>query len=207
MSLYPYINTTFRNTIWNLKDRFRKITFKYSKLAEEYLKKNDDKQLAARHMANVQIKDCAVTGFITSFGGLITLPLNVSADLSATWFIQLRMIAAIAVMAGLNPTDNEIKVMCKACLLGKSGIELIKRAGVELTKRAGYKAVGKIPGKLITAINQRVGMRLLTKFGNEGIINLGKGVPILGGVVGATFDYLSTARAANTAIKYFLQNI
>ena len=40
--------------------------------------------------------------------------------------------------------------------------------------------VKKIPGKTITAINQKVGFRFVTKFGETGIVNLGKVVPVLG---------------------------
>ena len=45
-------------------------------------------------------------------------------------------------------------------------------------------AIKKIPGKALVAINQRIGYRLITKFGEKGIINLGKAIPLIGGVVG-----------------------
>lgn len=174
-------------------------------LADEYLKKNkNDKKTAARHMANVQIAKCTTSGFLTNLGGLITLPISISADLSAVWFMQLRMIATTAVMAGLNPKNDEVKALCFACLGGQGCVELAKRAGIEFSKRGGYLIIGKISGKTLTAINQKVGMRLFTKFGEKGVINLGKGVPFIGGVVGGTFDFLSTSAIASLAIKTFL---
>ena len=45
----------------------------------------------------------------------------------------------------------------------------------------------KIPGKALVAINQRIGYRLITKFGEKGIINLGKAIPLIGGVVGGKY--------------------
>lgn len=44
--------------------------------------------------------------------------------------------------------------------------------------------IKKIPGSTITKINQKVGFRLLTKFGNTDVVNLGKMVPLVGGVIG-----------------------
>lgn len=174
-------------------------------LADEYLEKNNnDKKAAARKMANVQIAKCATSGFLTNLGGLITLPIAIPADLSAVWFIQLRMIGAIAVMAGLDLSKDQVKSLCYGCLAGVSCVEIAKRAGVELSKRSGYKLVGKIPATALRAINQKIGIKLFTKFGEKGIINIGKGVPFIGGFVGGTFDFISTATIANKAIKEFL---
>ncbi len=174
-------------------------------LADEYLEKcNNDKKAAAHKMANVQIAKCATSGFLTNLGGLITLPIAIPADLSAVWFIQLRMIGAIATMAGLDLSKDIVKSLCYSCLAGVSCAEIAKRAGVEFSKRAGYKMVGKIPTTVLRAINQKIGIKLFTKFGEKGIINIGKGVPVIGGLVGGTFDFISTATIANKAIKEFL---
>ncbi|HEA1012053.1 TPA: EcsC family protein, partial [Escherichia coli] len=57
----------------------------------------------------------------------------------------------------------------------------------------------------ITAINKRVGFRLLTKFGEKGAINLGKMIPLVGGVIGGTFDGVSTNLVGNIARKTFIE--
>ena len=174
-------------------------------LADEYLEKyNNDKKTAARKMANVQMAKCATSGFLTNLGGLITLPIAVPADLSTVWFIQLRMIGAIAAMAGLDLSKDHVKSLCYCCLVGVSFAEIAKRAGVELSKRSGYKLVGKISAPALRKINQVIGIKIFTKFGEKGIINIGKTVPALGGLVGGTFDFVSTATIANKAIKEFL---
>ena len=49
-------------------------------------------------------------------------------------------------------------------------------------------------------INKKIGFRLVTKFGEKGAVNLGKMVPVLGGIVGATFD-ASTTYAIGKAAK------
>ena len=46
--------------------------------------------------------------------------------------------------------------------------------------------------------------RFITKFGTKGVINLGKMVPIVGGVIGGTFDYAGTKIIASKAKDIFL---
>lgn len=64
--------------------------------------------------------------------------------------------------------------------------------------------IKEIPGHAIKAINKAVGFRLVTKFGEKGIINLGKCVPIIGGVLGAALDIATVDVIAKVAKDAFL---
>ena len=55
-------------------------------------------------------------------------------------------------------------------------------------------------------INQKVGFRLLTKFGTKGLINLGKAIPVVGGVISGGFDFVETKIIADRAYKMFVLN-
>lgn len=57
--------------------------------------------------------------------------------------------------------------------------------------------------EVITKVNQKVGFRLLTKFGEKGVINLGKAVPIVGGVIGGTVDGISTHSIGKISKRVF----
>lgn len=61
----------------------------------------------------------------------------------------------------------------------------------------------KIPGHVFVKINQKVGFRFVTKFGEKGIINMGKMVPLAGGIIGLGFDAASTRIIANIAKNTF----
>ena len=61
-----------------------------------------------------------------------------------------------------------------------------------MAAKMGEAQIKRIPGEVIKQINQKVGFRLVTKFGEKGVVNLGKMVPLIGGVVGATFDSSAT---------------
>ena len=61
-----------------------------------------------------------------------------------------------------------------------------------------------ISGATMTKINQAVGFRLITKFGETGVINMGKAVPVVSGIIGGGFDLVSTKIIANNACRIFL---
>lgn len=65
----------------------------------------------------------------------------------------------------------------------------------------------KPPGSALIKINQRIGFRLLTKFGEKGVINLGKLIPVAGGVIGGTMDVVTTTVIAKNAIKIFIEDM
>ena len=63
--------------------------------------------------------------------------------------------------------------------------------------------IKKIPGKVLTKINQKVGFRFITKFGTKGIVNLGKLLPGVGAIVGGSLDLVETKIIADRAYKWF----
>lgn len=174
-------------------------------LANDYLTKYDNNvELAAKKMANSQIIKCTTSGFLTSLGGIITLPVAIPANITSVWFIQLQMIATMAVMGGYNPSHDEVRMLTYACLTGTGVTDILKQAGVKFANQGGKNLIQKIPVETIKAINRKLGMRFVTKFGEKGIINLGDMVPVLGGIVGGGFDFVSTRIIANTSLKTFI---
>lgn len=176
-------------------------------LAVAYLTKYETPLKAANALVRWQNTKAAVDGAITSFGGfatmLVTLPVNVSSVL----FIQIRMIAAIAYIGGIRDfKDDQLQTVVKCCLLGESISSVVKKAGIKATEKIVLKKIMPlITGKMLTKINKAVGFRLITKFGKTGVINLGKGIPLLGSAVGAVFDGVTTNIVGNAAIKTFIE--
>lgn len=176
-------------------------------LGEEYLRKyNYDKKLATEKLVTSQIAKCATTGFVTSLGGLFTLPIAVSADVAGTVYIQLRMIASIAVIGGYNPTDDEVKTLAYMCLVGMSATDIIKTTGIKIGEKVTLNLLRKLPGTILTKINRMVGFRLITKFGTKGVINLCKAIPVISGVIGGGVDAIGTKTIADKAIDCFINN-
>lgn len=176
-------------------------------LANEYMFKHPDPEIAAEDFVKWQIAKCATSGFVTSFGGLFTLPVTIPANLASVWYIQLRMIATIAIMAGYNPNDDDVQTLCYICLTGTSLSKVAKEVGVQFGNKFTMAMIKKLPGSVLTKINRAVGFRFVTKFGTKGLINLGKAVPIVGGVIGGGFDYVGTKVIAKKAQDVFFKQI
>ena len=128
------------------------------------------------------------TGFITGLGGVITLPVSIPAALGASWIIQARMAAAIAILSGHSLESDRVKTFVMACLAGDVAKAGVKNVGVRVGSGFAKSAIERIPAKTLSEINRRVGFQLITKAGGKGAVDLMKMVPIAGGVVGGAFD-------------------
>lgn len=88
-------------------------------------------------------------------------------------------------------------------MCGNSAKDIAKQAGIKIGNKLTENMIKKIPGAVLTKINQKVGFRLVTKFGQKGVINLGKMIPVAGGIIGGGFDIGSTKVIADVAKKTF----
>lgn len=173
--------------------------------AKDYLIKEKNPSIAAKKMINNQIIKCTTSGFITGFGGLITLPITIPANISSVLYVQMRMIACTAYLAGYDLKSDQVQTLVYACLAGVSVTEVVKQTGVKIGVKMATSAIKKIPGKTLTKINQKVGFRFVTKFGEKGVINLGKLVPGVGAVIGGGLDYVETKVIAKRAYDWFIE--
>lgn len=182
-----------------------KISPPIEEFAEDYLKKVGDKEKAVKEMLKNQIRKCATSGFLSGLGGIVVLPVAIPANIGSVLYVQMRMIACTAYLAGYDLKSDQVQTFVYACLAGVSVNEVVKQTGVKLGIKLATKTIDKIPGKVLTKINQKIGFRFITKFGETGIVNLGKLVPGVGAVVGGGLDYAETKVIANRAYKMFFE--
>lgn len=174
--------------------------------AEDYLKKHKTKEAACKSMMKNQIIKCTTSGAISGFGGLITLPVTLPANIANVLYVQMRMIACTAYMAGYELNSDQTQTFVYACLAGVAVNQLVKKVGIKIGEKVFKNIITKIPKEVIYAINKKVGFRLLTKAGEKGTINLGKLMPGVGAAVGGGLDFLETKIIANRAYKWFFEN-
>lgn len=103
----------------------------------------------------------------------------------------------------LGPGADTVVYMC---LTGTTIADIVKETGIQIGEKSLTAAIKKIPGAVLTKINQKMGFRFLTKFGEKGVINLGKLVPIAGGLIGGGVDIASTIVISRNAIRMFIKN-
>ena len=175
------------------------------KMADDYLQHNATVEDAAKDMIHKQVIKCTTSGFITNLGGVITLPVTIPANVGSVMYVQMRMIACAAYMAGYDVHTDQVQTLVYACLAGVSVMEVVKKAGIKIGQKGLENLIDKIPGKVLIAINQKVGFRMLTKFGETGAINIGKVIPVVGGVIGGGFDFIDTKFIGNRAYNQFIK--
>ncbi|MBB5181108.1 hypothetical protein HNQ44_002573 [Planomicrobium koreense] len=172
-------------------------------MAENFLSKHDSTDKAIDSLIRWQNTKAATSGFLTGLGGIIVLPVAIPANIASVMYVQIRMIAAISHMRGHDLKDDQVKTFVFVCLTGQSASGILKKSGIQAGNAFAKQAIMKIPGEVIKVINKTVGFKLVTKFGQKGVVNLGKAIPIAGGVIGGTVDGIGTNIIGKTAKKVF----
>lgn len=196
---------TFLDKVYGLAiNGIPKLDKPIAQLVTEYKSKHKSSEDAIKEFVRYQKLKTTTTGFVTGLGGLLTLPVTIPADLASSLYIEIRMIAVIAALRNYNIYDDRVKTLVYLCVVGNAAGDIIKQAGIKGSNQiAVKKLLPKISGEAIKKINQKVGFRFLTKGGSKGLINIGKAIPVLGGVVGGTYNFIETNVYAKTAMKVF----
>ena len=175
-------------------------------LAKDYL--NDPMSLEEQvdALIRTQVLKASTSGFVSGLGGVLTLPVAIPANLASILYVQLQMVAAIAYMGGHKNlgTDDRVKTVCYACLCGNAAADVLKGTGILIGKKLTEQAIKNLSYEIIKKINRAVGFRMMTKFGQTGAINLGKVIPLVGGLVGGAFDGTSTYTIGHIAKGLFI---
>ena len=173
-------------------------------LAESYQGRHGSPRRDANALIRWQTVKAAGLGFITGIPGLPAMPVTLPANLTSVLFIQIRMMAAIAHLGGYDLNDDRVKTLCLACLCGNAARTILREAGIEISQKMAVSALRRLPGRTFIEINKKVGFRLLSKFGEQGVINAGRAVPLLGGLVGGGVDAAWTKAMGNRARDIFI---
>ena len=145
----------------------------------------------------------AGTGFITGMGGIAAMPVTIPAGLAASYALGANTAAAVAHLRGYDIHSDKVKTMILLSLLGTAVEDVLKNTGIAVGNGLCKNMIKQISGKSLREINKRVGFRLVTKAGEKGVVNLAKMVPLVGGVVGGTFDGMFVQGCGKTAKKLF----
>jgi uncharacterized protein (DUF697 family) len=132
------------------------------------------------------------------------LPVTIPANLAAVLYIQVRMIAVIAHLRGYDLKSDKVKGFVLACLIGDGAVDAVNAAGIKFGMRVTENGIKAIPRAAIVTINRTVGVRLLTKAGSTGVVNLTKIIPVVGGLVCGSIDAAVTRTIGGAAKNIFM---
>lgn len=175
-----------------------------AELAADYLKREGTLKDKANALIRAQNTKAAATGFLTGLGGLVTMPVAVPANIASALYLQLRMVAAIAILAGCNPEDDRVKAISIACLAGNAAKGILKNAGIAVGTKLTEQVLARLSGEVAKRANQAVAVKLAAKLGQNSATSLAKAVPVVGGVTNALFDGITTNIVGNVARDTFV---
>lgn len=186
-------------------DGIPKVSPSVADLAADYLHKHNNKEEACKAMLRNQIIKCTTSGALSGLGRFVSMPVAIPANIGSVLYVQMRMISCTAYMADYDLNSDQTQTFIYACLAGVTVNGLLKQAGIQFGVKFANSLIKKIPGTVLTKINQKVGFRFITKFGSKGLVNLGKLVPGVGAVVGGGLDLVETKIIANRAYNWFFK--
>ena len=173
-------------------------------MGEYYLRRNGTLEAKVNALIRWQNTKAGTAGFVTGLGGIMLMPLTMPLNLSSVMYLQVRMVAAIGHMGGHDLDEDEIKTLVYLCLCGNAAQDVVRDYGIRAAKKVSMTAIKTASPAVIKAINTAVGVRLLSKFGNTGMLGVTKSVPLLGSVIGAASDAFATNLVGNTARNLFI---
>lgn len=173
-----------------------------------------DKQLAEQHgdvdkavreVIENHVAYAGVGGFATNVGGLVTAAITIPTNVTGLALIQCRMVAGIAHLRGYSLEDQRTRNAILACLLGQEKVERqVKQKRLPAPPMALATAPAYDPD-ITTTITAQVASELLSRVvGKRLATTVGRRVPVIGGVVGASADGYATWRIGRYAGRELL---
>lgn len=159
-------------------------------------------RLVRRHIAL-----SASAGFLSGLGGWLTLPVVLPANVAGVAALQLHMAASVAALAGHDPRQAGIRERVFGCLVGAGPADPARDAEQETLDRFGLKLAER---GLNLVVSSTVGA---AKWGAKKVVSgqikrrVLRGIPLLGGFIGAASDGYVTSKVAQSARDEFIGGI
>lgn len=172
-------------------------------IADNAFSDQGDAERAIDAVVNRHMKLAAAGGFVTGLGGFVALPVALPANVLEFYAVATRMVGAIASLRGYDVRDQGTRSAVMLTLVGADADDLLKKAGVGKAGRLADLAAQRLPGPALMVLNKGIGFRLVSSVGKSVLGRFGKGVPVVGGVVGAGLDAYLLRRIAGHARREF----
>jgi hypothetical protein len=158
----------------------------------------------AERLTRAHVALSGTAGFLSGLGGWLVLPIVLPANLASVALIQLHMAASIASLAGSDPHDELTRRQVFGCLIGDTAVSDARTEEEETFDRVGLKLAER--GLNFVISNAARGAKWATEKAATGFVKrrLTRGIPVLGGIIGAVSDSYVTNAVADSAIEAFV---
>ncbi|SDS76102.1 EcsC protein family protein [Nocardioides scoriae] len=152
-----------------------------------------DLEATVTRLIEDHVRLAGAQGFVTNLGGLATMAVAVPANIAGLAMLQCRLVAAIAHLRGYDLADPRTRNAVLTALLGEEKLhELVRRRQLPGTPMVLATAPVHDP-HLDTLVANEVASELMTRVAGKRLAStVGRRVPVVGGLVGASTDGYAT---------------
>ena len=175
-----------------------------AKVAADALAKTGDPEKAiALVTRNVKLVG-AGGGFVTGLGGFVVMPVSLPVNILEFYTLATRVTAATAILRGYDVSQPHVRTAVLLTLVGADSDDILLKAGVQASSgKLTSLATRGLPAPVLMVLNKAIGFRLVGQVGRSTFSRLGKGVPVMGGVIGAGLDFYMMGKIAEQARAEF----
>jgi len=173
--------------------------------ASRHLVATGDTERAIKAVIEQHVRLAGVGGFVTQVGGVMALPITLPANVAGLGALQLRMSAAIAHLRGHDLAAPRVRIAAMAAILGDEGVrEAIESGDLPGTPRDLAFGPPLVDEEVRVRLTATVGQQLLARVTAKSVtLTLARGIPIVGGTLGAGVDAVHTWRVGRYAESEF----
>lgn len=174
-------------------------------IAAKRLGERGDREAAVDALVNSHIALASAQGFLTSVGGLLTLPVGLPANIAGLAILHARMSAAIAHLRGYDVDDPRVRSAITLALIGEDEVRKLVKAGKLPTTPLAVATAPVFDTELHRTISERVLGQLAGRVGGKHLaVLVVRRIPLVGGGVGAAVDGLLTLGLAGYVKREFV---
>jgi hypothetical protein len=173
--------------------------------AARTLQSKGDRESAIDSVVVQHVGMASAQGFLTSVGGLITLPVGLPANIVGLAVLGVRMIASIAHLRGYDVDDRRVRAALTMAMLGDDEVRRLVADGKLPTSPLAIATAPVFDADLERTISERVMGSLAGRLGGKHLaVVFVRRIPLVGGGVGAAVDGWLTYGLAGYAKREFI---
>jgi hypothetical protein len=173
--------------------------------AARSLESRGDRETAIDSLVTYHVGMASAQGFLTSVGGLVTLPVGLPANIAGLAVLSVRMIASIAHLRGYDVDDRRVRAALTLAMLGDDDVRRLVADGKLPTSPLAIATAPVFDPDLDRAISERVMGALAGRLGGKHLaVVIVRRIPLVGGGVGAAVDGWLTFGLAAYAKREFV---
>lgn len=167
-------------------------------------RKASSDEAAVARVARSHLATGGAGGFLTGIGGFVTMPIALPVNVAEFYIQATRMVGAIATLRGYDVRHPQVRTAVLLTLVGSHADEVLAKAGITTGGgRLASMATRRLPPAALLILNKAIGFRLARGVGEKAFARLGRGVPLVGGVVGGGIDGWMMKKIADHAMIQF----